>query len=40
MIIMEVVNMSDTKNMNLSELSTATRENLESLGYGPGTIQW
>lgn len=31
--------MSDTKNMNLSELSTATRENLESLGYGPGTIQ-
>lgn len=39
MIIMEVVNMIDTKNMNLSELSTATRENLESLGYGPGTIQ-
>ena len=31
--------MNDTKNMNLSELSTATRENLESLGYGPGTIQ-
>ena len=28
-----------TKNMNLNELSTATRENLESLGYGPGTIQ-
>ena len=39
MIIMEVVNMIDTKNMNLNELSTATRENLESLGYGLRTIQ-
>ena len=39
MIIMEVVNMTDTKNMNLNELSTATRENLKSLGYGLRTIQ-
>ena len=31
--------MIDTKNMNLNELSTATRENLESLGYGLRTIQ-
>ena len=31
--------MSDTKNMNLNELSAATRENLESLGYGTRTIQ-
>lgn len=31
--------MTDTKNMNLNELSTATRENLESLGYGLRTIQ-
>ena len=34
MIITEVINMSDTKNMNLNELSVATRENLKSLGYG------
>ena len=39
MIIMEVVNMIDTKNMNLNELSTATRENLKSLDYGLRTIQ-
>ncbi len=31
--------MINTKNMNLSELSTATRENLKSLGYGLRTIQ-
>lgn len=39
MIITEVINMSDTKNMNLNELSVATRENLKSLGYGLRTIQ-
>lgn len=32
MIIVEVVNMIDTKNLNLNKLSTATREKLESLG--------
>ena len=31
--------MIDTKNMNPNELSTATRENMESLGYGLRTIQ-
>ena len=31
--------MIDTKNMNLNELSTATRENLKSLDYGLRTIQ-
>lgn len=30
--------MVDTKNMNLNELSVATRENLKSLGYGKRTI--
>ncbi len=31
--------MVDAKSMNLNELSAATRENLESLGYGLRTIQ-
>lgn len=31
--------MINTKNMNLNELSLATRENLKSLGYGLRTIQ-
>lgn len=38
MIKVEVINMIDAKRMNLNELSTATRENLRSLGYGDRTI--